>query len=360
VKLDFAKFSSIPWLEECILFLTRFGSHAYGTNTPASDEDFKGFCVPPREYFLGFNKRFEQAEGRDPDLVIYDVRKFMSLAADCNPSIIEMLWTDASDRLIVSDDALPILEARERFLSKKAKHTFCGYAVSQLKRIRTHRRWLMEPPKEPPTRAQFGLPERTVIPKDQLLAAESEIKKVLESWDIDWEPFDVATRIQTQNKIAEFMGMLMLPEDSLARRAAHVIGYDENFIALLDKERGYRARMHEWHQYQNWKATRNPARAEIEAKHGYDCKHGYHLVRLMRMAREILETGKVIVKRPDREELLHIRNGGWSYDQIVEWAERQDKELDAVMASSKLPKSPDRAALDQVCQDVVSRCLVSL
>jgi hypothetical protein len=174
---------------------------------------------------------------------------------------------------------------------------------------------------------------------------------VLESWDIDWEPFDVATRIQTQNKIAEFMGMLMLPEDSLARRAAHVIGYDENFIALLDKERGYRARMHEWHQYQNWKATRNPARAEIEAKHGYDCKHGYHLVRLMRMAREILETGKVIVKRPDREELLHIRNGGWSYDQIVEWAERQDKELDAVM---------DRAALDQVCQDVVSRCLVSL
>jgi hypothetical protein len=54
--------------------------------------------------------------------------------------------------------------------------------------------------------------------------------------------------------------------------------------------------------------------AEDEVKYGYDCKHAYHFVRLIRMCKKILTTGKVIVKRLDLDELLHIRNGSWTYD----------------------------------------------
>jgi hypothetical protein len=32
------------------------------------------------------------------------------------------------------------------------------------------------------------------------------------------------------------------------------------------------------------------------------------------MGYEILTQGKVIVKRPDREEILAIKNGAWSYE----------------------------------------------
>ena len=32
-----------------ILFLCKFGSHLYGTNTPESDEDFKGVYLPTLE-----------------------------------------------------------------------------------------------------------------------------------------------------------------------------------------------------------------------------------------------------------------------------------------------------------------------
>src|SRR5271156_6546414 len=83
----------LGWIEDRTVLLVRHGSHAYGTNTPASDEDFKGIAIPPKNYFLGTMHRFEQAELKapEPDAVIYDIRKFFNLAADCNPNIIEVL-----------------------------------------------------------------------------------------------------------------------------------------------------------------------------------------------------------------------------------------------------------------------------
>jgi hypothetical protein len=83
-------------------------------------------------------------------------------------------------------------------------------------------------------------------------------------------------------------------------------------------------------------------------------KHAGHLYRLLTMCREILSEGKVIVKRPDREQILAIRNGAWRYEELVEWAERQDKELDEVYKTSKLPHAPDRDKLDRLCQEMVA------
>lgn len=340
------------------MFLATHGSHAYGLNTPISDIDIKGVAVPPRRYLHGFADAFEQAESKDPNMVVYEIRKFFRLAADSNPNIIEVLWTDESDWRVITPAGRRLVEARSLFLSRKAKHTFCGYAVSQLKRIKTHRRWLVNPVKEPPTRAEFGLPERTVIPSDQLDAAFAAVQKKLDTWNLgDLSGIDPATRIAVQGAMAEMLAESKISAEATYAAAARTVGYDENFIRLLDLERQHKARKTEWEQYQHWKATRNPARAEIEAKYGYDAKHAMHLVRLLRMAREILTTGAVVVKRPDREELLAIRSGAWSYDQLIEWAERQDAELQVIAKSSPLPHAPDRAKLDDLCMSIVEEAL---
>src|SRR5580704_4911605 len=156
--------SNMPWLADRTILLTRHGSQAYGTNTESSDLDLKGVAVPPIEYFHGFSKVFEQAETNTPnDLVIYDIRKFMRLAADFNPSICEVLWTDPSDWIHISDSGRLLIENRDLFLSRKARWTFSGYAISQLKRINVHYRWLKSPPKTPPDRKDYGLPDRSVI-----------------------------------------------------------------------------------------------------------------------------------------------------------------------------------------------------
>ena len=306
----------VDWLPDATILLVRHGSQAYGTSTPESDLDVKGIAVPPQRYFTGFLYRFEQAEQKkpDPDLTIFDIRKFMQLAADCNPNIIEVLWVDDADILYEDPWGKWLRQHRHEFLSQKAKHTFSGYAIAQLKRIKTHREWLLNPPDHKPERKEFALPETTLVSKDQM----GVIQKFEERGNCDLS--------------AQFGGTVM---DAYRR------------------ERSYHNALTRWTQYETWKKTRNPARAALEAKYGYDCKHGMHLVRLMRMCREVLATGRVLVRRPDAEELLTIRNGAWPYEQLVEWAERQDQEMDELVKTSPLPHAPDRVALDRLCRDIV-------
>lgn len=351
----------LAWMQDRTVLLVRHGSHAYGTNTATSDEDFKGIAIPTKQYFLGTMHRFEQAELKapDPDAVIYDIRKFFNLAADCNPNIIEVLHTDPSDHFIVDPIGEIILEHKNDFLSKKIKHTFLGYSVAQLKRIKTHKRWIMNPPKTPPTRASLGLPEQTLIPADQMMAAQAEVQKELDRFQFDFmEGLEESQKIGIRTTVTEMLAELKITADQHWESAARKIGLSDNFIQLMQKEREYAGAKREWDQYQNWRKTRNPARAALEEKFGYDTKHAYHLVRLIRMCREILMTGKVLVKRPDREELLTIRNGAWTYDQLIEFADREDKALNELYNTTNvLPKVPDKEKLDRLCIKLVERSL---
>lgn len=226
----------LAWLQDRTVLLMRSGSHAYGLNTPESDLDVKGVCIPPRKYFLGFLNHFEQAESHSPlDLTIFDIRKFFKLCADCNPNIIEMLFTDASDMLLTHSLGRRLLEHREAFLSRKARHTFSGYAMAQLKRIRTHRRWLISPPTHKPSRAEFNLPETNIL--------DGSLRGAIESLAIssDWTP----------EMLEGQFGSLVMD--------------------AYQRERAYHNKLTEWGQFENWKKTRNPKRAALEARVGHDC-----------------------------------------------------------------------------------------
>jgi uncharacterized protein len=349
----------LSWMSNNTVLLVRHGSHAYGTNTPASDEDFKGIAIPTKEYFLGAANRFEQAELKEPDAVIYEVRKFFTLASDCNPNIIEVLHTDSSDHFIVDPIGEEILDHKNDFLSKKIKHTFLGYSVSQLKRIKTHKKWIMNPPSRPPTRAEMGLPEQTLIPQDQLAAAFAEIQKELDKFQFDFlDTLDEPMKIGIKTIMSEMLSELKITSEDHWAATARKIGFDDNIIEIMKKEREYTTRKRDWDQYMNWKATRNSARAALEEKYGYDTKHAYHLVRLIRMCREVLTTGKVIVKRPDREELLAIRNGAWTYEQLIEFAEGEEKALNELYNTANLlPKTPDKKKIDALCIKLVEKSL---
>lgn len=350
---------NVDWIKDRTVLLVRHGSHAYGTNTATSDEDFKGIAIPPRPYFLGSQFRFEQAELKDPDLVIYEIRKFFNLAAACNPNIIEVLHTDPADHFVVDPIGEVILDNKDKFLSKRIKHTFMGYSISQLKRIKTHRRWILNPPDAPPTRESLGLPEHTLIPKNQLDAATAEIQKELDRFQFDFmEELTEPMKIAVRSAMAEMLAELKITTDQHWEAASRKIGLSDNFIQLMQREREYNGKKEEWDHYQEWKKSRNRARYELEEKYGYDTKHGYHLVRLIRMCREILTTGKVIVKRPDREELLAIRNGQWEYEKLIDFAESEDKALQELYVKSNvLPKTPDFKYIDALCIELVEKSL---
>ena len=299
-----------------LVFETVHGSRAFGLETPSSDTDYKGIIVGPSAWYLGYLERPEQ-EILSADHVRFEIRKFFTLIAATNPTVIEMLWCDPSDHVTVTRAGERLIDARDGFLSKRVRGTFAGYARSQLKRIKTHRAWLLNPPEAEPTRGMFGLPERTLIPRDQQGAAET----------------------------------------LMARGEVSTAALSPNFLEILEREKAYRRARKSWEQYRGWLENRNRDRAALEARFGYDTKHAMHLVRLQRMAVEILRDKRVQVKRPDREELLAIRNGAWTYDALMERCEALEADIIAAAQLSALPETPDEAALDRLCIELVEEVL---
>lgn len=358
------------------------GSRAFGTHHPDSDVDLKGVAIPPAAWFHGCMRQFEQSTDADAIAAfrgqlttdeqaivartklegsVFDLRKFLRLAAEANPNIIEVLFCRDDEVRLITDVGRRLRAARSLFVSARARHTFAGYATAQLKRIETHRRWLLHPPACEPTRADFDLPERTVIPADQLAAATAAIRSRVDAWDVDLSALDEPERLDLQSRVSTLVAELKITQDDRWRAGARAIGIDENFLLLLDRERRYKAARTQWEQYHHWRNHRNAARAEGEARYGYDVKHGAHLYRLLKMCGEMLVSGEVHVWRGDIDaDVIHaIRHGEWTYDRLVNWAGEADAELSEIYATRRyvVPDAPDAEAVDALCVELVESAL---
>ena len=364
------------------ILLTVGGSRAYGIHHVGSDVDVKGVAIPPARYLHGFMASFEQCDDAGPlqafleqltdaekvicgqtklEGVVYGLQKFARLCADSNPNLLEVLFCREDEIRICTPLGERLRAHAQLFLSARARHTFAGYAASQLRRIKGHRRWLLQPPKVKPDRESYGLPQRTLIPADQLMAAEAGIAKKMDEWEIDYGRLERSAVLHIQSQIAKSLAEIMETTDARWRCAARMIGYDENFMVLLDRERRYKSALKEWRQYQSWKRNRNTARAALEAEFGFDVKHGAHLIRLLRMGREILTTGAVNVWRGDidAEELIAIRRGEWSYERLVEEAEAENARLETIWQerSYVVPSAPDLDRLDALVVELAEEAL---
>ena len=79
------------WVIDNLAFLHVGGSTLYGTATDKSDLDVRGVTIAPKSYWVGA-RHFEQLEltlppgdpavagGREVEVVIYDIRKWLHLA----------------------------------------------------------------------------------------------------------------------------------------------------------------------------------------------------------------------------------------------------------------------------------------
>ena len=227
---------------------------------------------------------FEQHEDETHNHTVFGLAKLVRLALDANPNIVETLYTDTRHVLFINGYGERLISARAIFLSKRVGERFTGYAADQLGRMERHHRWLVDPPDHMPQPEAFGA--------------------------------------------REIGGRYRWPH--------------------TDAEQGYRAALRHWNQYQEWVRNRNPARAELEARYGYDTKHAMHLLRLLRMGEEILADGIVRVFRPDAEWLLSIRHGALTYEQVLVLAAEHRARLDRMIATSPLPDEPDVSAAEEL------------
>jgi hypothetical protein len=125
-------------------------------------------------------------------------------------------------------------------------------------------------------------------------------------------------------------------------------------VSTLNAERRYRAAMKHWESYQTWKSERNPARAELERRHGYDTKHAMHLIRLMRMGLEVLRTGDLVVRRPDADELNAIRDGALSFEDLLASAAALKEQMVHAAEESNLPDDVDHDRVDDLAFELMT------
>lgn len=117
---------------------------------------------------------------------------------------------------------------------------------------------------------------------------------------------------------------------------------------------GYMKYCKDYREYWDWVEKRNEARYKNTLAHGknYDAKNMMHTFRLLDMAIEILRAEKVIVRRPNREELLLIRSGHFTYEDLMKKAEQKLKEVDYWYEKSKLPEEPDRDRIEELLVEI--------
>lgn len=366
------------WLIDNLSFVTLSGSQAYEMATSTSDVDIKGVVLPPKEVREHLFEKFSQTINnplieerfshlRNPlnpklESTIYSLDKFFQLAAAVNPNIVELLWVAPEHILVKNRVGEEIYNNRHLFLSSVAKFRFSGYAYAQFAKIERHRKWLVKGNIQKPERKDFGLPEEKTKSFGEV---ERSIKKQIEEWNLSHLPLEDLERSQLKDIIWDllyFNTQKTINWDNwpqqYERAALEKLSLELNLSSeindLLVREVQYKNALNEYNNWLRWKNDRNLDRKKLEEKYLYDTKHGAHLMRLMRMGIEILEGKGVLTKRPDAQELLEIRNGKWTYDELVEQFRKLETQLDIAYKASKLPRSVNYTEINNLYQRILS------
>jgi len=176
-------------IEYKLILFTLAGSRLYGTHFNGrgtnrehplnpdyvSDSDFRGVFIADPDTKIGLIGKIEQIEVKkgkdgtipkeqqelikelneklgmgislDEDIVLYEIKKFINLALENNPNIMDLLFADEDAVLYSNKKGRRLLKNAGIFLSKKTKYTFAGYAMAQINKAKSHNRMLVKYPK---------------------------------------------------------------------------------------------------------------------------------------------------------------------------------------------------------------------
>lgn len=290
---DFTRF-------DCLAYV---GSHSHGTYVPPTDPDaiddvdLMGVVLPPPRFVVGVDT-FEHwvCQREELDIVVYSLHKFVGLLLKGNPNVLGLLWLRPEDYLLRSPLFDRLIASRHLFAAKSVYASFAGYASGQLQRMTSY---------SPAIQAEIDT--LTV----ELEAAGWYLNEVM-----DGRPVPMPKGIT--------------PDEANAKAA---------------RLRHLRAKYHS--------AYMGEKRRNLVVRHGYDTKNAAHLVRLLAMCEEFMQTGTLNVYRTHDADLLRaIKRGEWTLDAVKELAETMFARVKVARDASTLPDQPDRRAVSLLLADM--------
>lgn len=306
-----------------IILLGLGGSHAYGTNNENSDIDIRGIATrTKREILIGND--FEQVVDVDTDTTVYSFDKIIKLLCSCNPNVIEILGLKPEHYIYLSDAGRKLIDNRHLFLSKRAIHSFGGYANAQLRRLENKSARLINQSQQ-----------------------EAHILKSIEHASVEFK-----TRF------------LEMPDDAIKLYIdkSQRDDYDtEIFCDILLHHyplRDYKGMMNTMGEIVKSYAKIGK-RNEKAIEHNKLGKHMCHLVRLYLMCFDILEKGEIITFREKEHDLLmSIRNGEYldenrqPISEFYELVDDLEKRLDYDKENTLLPNEVNMEKVNDLFAEI--------
>lgn len=311
------------WLPDNICYLTITGSISYGcadTNADkASDFDTIGICLPPKHnlfphlagHIFGFGALplmqpgdngsgvyqehhvFDpdalQGKGRNYDINVYNIVKFVNECHVGNPNLIDSLFTNRECVLHCTQVGNILRENRKIFLAKNLWKTYKGYAYAQLHKADNKLRT-----KE--MRDLVAFENKHSIPRDTKL---SEVREELSCRGVN-------------NKLK------------------HLSDQELNVYYNIYSEGHIKC-----HRFESTKINQQ------------ETKFLYNIVRLINEAEQIFTTGDLDLMQ-NREQLKSIRRGEWTQAEIQDYVDRKEKSLEEIYLKSVLPQFPDEKKIKEI------------
>ncbi len=335
-----------------ILFEAVVGSRAYGLATASSDTDIRGVFYLPVEYYLG-GQYIAQVANASNDEVYYELGRFVELLSKSNPNILELLASPA-DCIVYQD---PIMEQfkMQDFITREAAMTFAQYAMVQVRKAKGLNKKINNP---------MDRERKSLLDFCFIITGNGSLS--LSAWlgERQWKQENCGLA-----KIEHAKGLYALYYDQIqvlgykgvvATLESNEVSYssipkEETLCAyLFVNHEAYSSYCKAYNEYFRWVSARNEVRFEGTMNHGqgYDAKNMMHTLRLLQQAKEILSKSELQIRRPNREELLRIKSGAYSYDELFVWSQEFFQEVQELCSHSLLPVAPDRVKLRQQLVDM--------
>lgn len=293
-----------------------FGSHLYGTATPASDKDFKGVFLPSKnDLFLGrvpksvsFNTK-QSSESKntsaDTDRELYSLQYFFELAKKGETVALDMLHAPKEFWLTSTWEWEYLHSKRSMFYTKNLS-SFVGYARTQA--------------------AKYGVKgSRLADAKRVLEALRANPKKKV---------FEVYHLLPT----GEHCGLAMSGMYEVCGKKMTMTATTDTYVLMLEnfvKEFGERARQAETNQGVDWKALSHAFRAGFQV-------------------RALLTEGDFTYPLKECAFLRSVKNGELHFKDVSPMLEDLMDLLTSLSAKSTLPEKVDSEKCDEVLLSVVN------
>lgn len=319
-----------PHLGNNIILLGLGGSHAYGTNVEGSDVDIRGVALNSKADILG-TSNFEQVVNNETDTTIYSIRKIISLLSSCNPNTIEILGLKPEHYLYLSPIGKELLDNKKLFLSKRAMHSFGGYAFAQLRRL-------------------DNKTARTLEQEEWEQHVLNSITTASYTWPEKFNVFQPGDYINLYLDTSDRANM-----DKEIFMDIHLTHYPLRDYRSIWSDMKNIVNDYEKIGHRNQNAIEN----------GKLGKHMMHLVRLYLMCLDILEKEEINTYREnDIPFLMDIRNGKYLDDnsqpipEFYEMVKGYEKRLQYAADNSSLPEKPNFKVIDEFLMSINERVVL--